>query len=719
MGFIRGRGLALFTVGVFVLAGVCAVAIFSLVGSIVRAQSIETFSDQAKSEFRTVEVVLDQASTALGSTASLFAIKDSVSREDFEALAGTQLEASAAMRALEWIPRVPASERLAYELAAQQDGFSGFSFTARDTDGQLVPASDGSEYYPVFFVEPYVGNEAAMGFDLKSNNVRLVALRKARDTGRLVVTERVTLVEEAGEGFGFLGFIPVYDEGSTPSNITERRERLRGFVLGVFRAVDLVDRPSLPHDPGLHIALIDVSAPESRRVLYAEQPLEDFASTRSEYLHTKEVSIGGRDWSVLIMPSSDLTSIEAAWKPRVAATAVFFLVLLTGLPVVQLLRRHDQVRAAVNERTAELRIARDELRLTSQQNQAILDGAGAGIISMDANQRVTLVNPAATAILKIPDSQPIVGLTLEELDRTIRGVDSPYPADVWLVKEALLAGATVELPLAYASCKDGTRVPIEAIGSPLHDEKGRVVGAVSIFRDVSESVRIDRAQTEFIAMTGHELRTPLTAIHAALGLVVSGVLGEIPEPMRASLDNAARNSDRLIKLVADILALETMTLGVGDFELAPTQALDVVHDVVDLSSPLIREHGNRVVVRGDGFLAELDDSRMNQALTNLLQNALKFSPPESAITMAAYAAGDQGIFEITDEGPGIPAEKRDDIFVKFEQVDSSDTRLYGGVGLGLAITKAIAERHGGEVWVADTGDTGTTFKLAVPLLPAA
>lgn len=170
-----------------------------------------------------------------------------------------------------------------------------------------------------------------------------------------------------------------------------------------------------------------------------------------------------------------------------------------------------------------------------------------------------------------------------------------------------------------------------------------------------------------------------------------------------------------MKLVNDIISLETMSLGEAEFIFEPTPALVVIRDVVNLCSPSIDECGATVVVRGEGFVANLDASRMTQALTNLLMNALKFSPLNSTVTLAAYDDDGRGVFQITDEGSGVPREKLNDIFGKFEQVDSTDARLYGGVGLGLAITRAIAEQHGGQVWVDDTGDTGTTFKLAVPL----
>jgi signal transduction histidine kinase len=271
------------------------------------------------------------------------------------------------------------------------------------------------------------------------------------------------------------------------------------------------------------------------------------------------------------------------------------------------------------------------------------------------------------------------------------------------------------VPLSYLIRANVDRAPLGAIASPVRSETGLVIGAVSIFRDVSDRIRVDRSKDEFLATTAHELRTPLTAIHATLGLVASGMLGDVPGTRLSLLQTAASNSDRLVKLVNDIISVETMSLGTTRFDLAKRQALIVLNKVVELNAGAIGEQAMSIVVQGDGFVADIDENRMIQALTNLLLNALKFSPPNSQVTLAAYESDGRGIFEITDEGRGIPGDKVNDVFGKFEQVDSSDSRLYGGVGLGLAITKAIAERHGGQVWVDSTGETGTTFKLALPL----
>ncbi len=720
MGFITNHRWTWLAFAVLALSTIFGAATFNYVWGNVRANAVAEFSARAASELRAIDVLLDRGVTALESTRSFLELAGPVSRADFAAFAGPQLGAHAEMQALSWVPRVSAAERPAYEQSAQDDGFPGFTFTERGEGLFVVRAGERDTYYPLFFLEPFDRAQVRFGFDLGSDAPLLADFNIARDSGEFVVTERIDLPVEAVAGFGVLGILADYGPGPAPSSVEERRDRLRGFVTSGFTVVELLGRSGLPEDSGLYVAVIDRSAPEGEQVLYKERLIAEFTATASDFLITLDYQIGGRDWRLFIMPSGDVPSMWSAWQPRTAGVGVFLLVLLAGGLVVTLLRRHDQISEAVDQRTVELAHAQDELRLTLQQNQAILDGAGAGIIAIDAQQRITLINPAGLALLGVADTRSLVGLTLDEIGIKHAPTDDPEDApNDWAVVRAFTQGQTVEVPQSYAIRSDGKSVPLESIGSPLLDEAGRVVGAVSVFRDISEWIRMNRAKDEFLAMTGHELRTPLTAIHASLGLVASGILGEVPESMQGSLETAARNSDRLVKLVNDIISLETMSLGVTRFSFAPTQALEVIQQVVDLNAMLIQENKASVVVRGEGFVANLDASRVTQALTNLLQNALKFSPPRSIVTLAAYESDGRGLFEITDEGHGIPHEKLNDIFGKFEQLDSSDSRLYGGVGLGLAITRAITERHGGQVWVDDTGETGTTFKLAVPLAIAA
>ena len=166
---------------------------------------------------QSVRLGLDSYSESLGSIERLYASSVSVSRSEFRTFVERALKRRPGIQALEWIPRVPASERARAEAGARADGLAGFVFRERSPQGKMIEATVRDDYYPVYFVEPRAGNEAAVGFDLGSNSTRRAALDQARDTGEQVATARITLVQETGRQFGFLIFEPIYKAGSKPS----------------------------------------------------------------------------------------------------------------------------------------------------------------------------------------------------------------------------------------------------------------------------------------------------------------------------------------------------------------------------------------------------------------------------------------------------------------------------------------------------------------------
>ena len=243
---------------------------------------------------------------ALEDIQSLYKASDDVERHEFRAFIEHELEGSPGIQALEWIPRVPASERATYEEAARKDGFPEFRIAEREAQGTMVPADIREEYFPVYYVEPYEGNEAALGFDLASNPIRLEALNKSRDTGQGVATARITLVQETEDQFGFLVFEPIYRKGFPVETLVQRRENLMGFALGVFRITDMLEH-SLARSgvqtggPNLDVQLYDRSAPPEQQLLFTTNPVNGApgqAPTGLSFAMTLDVA--DRRWELLL-----------------------------------------------------------------------------------------------------------------------------------------------------------------------------------------------------------------------------------------------------------------------------------------------------------------------------------------------------------------------------------------------------------------------------------
>jgi CHASE1-domain containing sensor protein len=202
----------------------------------------------------------------LYSIKGLFDSSKTVDRQEFHIFVQRLFDRHSGIQALEWIPRVTHQQRRLCEADARRDGFSEFQITERQSQGQMVPAARRAEYFPVYYVEPYAGNELALGFDLASNSARRAAISRSRNTGKLVATARVTLVQERKKQNGVVVFLPVYGQQGEPSTGEAQRAALRGFVLGVFRIGDMVTSAPKAFDPDAVVySLYDTTAPTGQQ----------------------------------------------------------------------------------------------------------------------------------------------------------------------------------------------------------------------------------------------------------------------------------------------------------------------------------------------------------------------------------------------------------------------------------------------------------------------
>jgi len=190
---------------------------FSVVLGIERDRHQREFEFKAANRIAALQSGVDFNVKAVHSLQSLYSASESVNREDFSTFVRNEFDNRSQIQALEWIPRVLAEDRESFEASMREEGLGNFTILERLTDGTLVPATERAEYFPVSYLEPYSGNEAATGFDLASNPSRYEALKISRDSGNPVATQRIVLVQEVGNQFGFLVFVPIYEKGAVTS----------------------------------------------------------------------------------------------------------------------------------------------------------------------------------------------------------------------------------------------------------------------------------------------------------------------------------------------------------------------------------------------------------------------------------------------------------------------------------------------------------------------
>lgn len=260
--------------------------------------------------------------------------------------------------------------------------------------------------------------------------------------------------------------------------------------------------------------------------------------------------------------------------------------------------------------------------------------------------------------------------------------------------------------------KDGSCYPVRLQGILTEEMDGRQV-IWSLIEDISDRHKLDRMKDQFIATVSHELRTPLTSIKGALSLLIGGAVGALPEKAMPLLSKAERNAQRLNELINDLLDMEKLVAGKMRMNLSVQPLGGLLDEAIDLMQSYGEQH--RVSISKPESWPELsicvDGPRFIQVLTNLLSNAVKYSP-ENGCVEVSVTPSDQSIkISIRDHGPGVPAEFQHQLFKRFSQADSSDTRRVPGTGLGLAITQEIIHQLGGEVHYREAQGGGSEFYI--------
>jgi PAS domain S-box-containing protein len=355
-----------------------------------------------------------------------------------------------------------------------------------------------------------------------------------------------------------------------------------------------------------------------------------------------------------------------------------------------------------------------ELENQTARLDAVIHTVVDGIITLDAQGIIHTFNPAAERIFGRSEAE-VVGTNISALTS-----ESPGRHRDDSVLRRYIPG--VEQPSATANQevdgirKDGTRFPLELAMSEMTIAGRRMF--TGVLRDITERKRIDVMKSEFISTVSHELRTPLTSIRGSLGLVSSGITGELPEQAKEYVDIALSNSERLVRLINDILDIEKIQSGRMELHVQLVDLASVIEKAMTENEAFVSSHGAVYAYTAMERRVEVvvDEDRLIQVLTNLISNAAKFSPPGKAVEISVVAHGTRVRINVRDHGPGISESFRSRIFQRFAQADSSDTRKKGGTGLGLSISKALVEGMKGELGFEAADGGGTRFFFELPWL---
>ncbi len=346
--------------------------------------------------------------------------------------------------------------------------------------------------------------------------------------------------------------------------------------------------------------------------------------------------------------------------------------------------------------------------------RSLLEDVGLAVVGLDVSGKISYANPF---LLKL------MGYTAEEFAGKDWFADFVPPSEHAQLSQYLKDLLTrPETPLQYQStvrARSAREYVFIWNHTLLRDSDGNCTGTISIGEDITEQVKFDRTKDDFIAVVSHELRTPLTAIHGGIKLLSQGSVPSQSELGQQLLDVIAQNSQRLVRLVNDIIDVEYLSAAKDPLRKELLNTEEITHAAVDMFRCAANQSSVEVKVCDPGFEIVSDRDRLSQVLTHLLENAAKFSPPNSTIWLTVEnskqaAEGAAVLFTLCDQGRGIPIEQRSSIFERFTQVDASNTRTEGGTGLGLAICRSIINLHGGRIWVESHRGEGSCFYFTIP-----
>ncbi|NTV29214.1 MAG: PAS domain S-box protein [Candidatus Omnitrophica bacterium] len=394
------------------------------------------------------------------------------------------------VQAIEWIPRVRHAERAAYETRARQAGFAKFEINEKDAGGKVVAAGDREEYFPVYFVEPLPGNEAALGFDLASSPVRRAAMEKSRDEGRAVATEPVQLVQAAGDKTGFLVFVPVYANGAVPETVEQRRHDLRGYILGVYRGRSFLKGLyfKMPAE-GLACLIEDPGASPESRVLYRHQMrIGTVDWKRVSLRYEVPLLVAEREWRMTIVPGSGFLAANLSrayfWIPPVGILLTALLAMFLNM----LMMGRYRLEWVVRQRTRELNKEKESLAKSEERFRHIAEGTGDFIWEVDQDGLYTYASPMV---------EKIYGYTPAELVGNKYLYDLLHPQERDQMEQSLRAGfASKQVFRDFIKSivhRSGQKVLLSTNAMPVLDEQGNLTGYRGLDRDITEARNAEEA----------------------------------------------------------------------------------------------------------------------------------------------------------------------------------------------------------------------------------
>lgn len=667
---------------------------FVLVRNWEQAQLANEFRSRAQAIASTFQSRLDSHVESQKTISGLFSNFGIITSEQMQNFAQGIMRQHPELMAIQWAALVPDELRVSYETAMTTALKKEFKIREL-VDGQLRDAGRRVEYVPITYVAPLLGNEFILGFDTLSIANRRLAIQEARTTGLTVSTEPLTLVEDKSGELSSVLVTPAYDDLGLLWQ-PGRLGKFKGVVLTILRPAEVLASVNVgSYRQDMLLKLVDR---QFNGKAYLDQVTKDIHPYQSDI----NLTFAGRTLLLTAQPTAIFLSNHIPWVAWISLGGGMLFCGVIGMYLLMMSGRSFGIESLVQKRTLELQESKWSL-------QSILENAADGILTVNADGQIALANRAAEHLLHEKAGQ----LEGKYVDRLFIDANNKTFAiqeiQITAFDEVLVAK---EMRHVFT---DGSEISLElAISKVQRDAQPFYI---LILHDLTERKRADKIKGEFVSAVSHELRTPLTSIRGTLGLVVAGALGEVPEKAMKMLKLANNNAERLHTLVNDLLDFEKLEFGGMLFKLTPCRLNDLLRKSVEYNLAYAEKFSVQLCLQVPDDLQEtrvnVDESRLIQVLSNLISNAIKFSPANdtasSQVIIRLELRDTHARVSVEDKGIGISDEFRERIFSKFSQADGSGTRNYAGTGLGLSLAKAMVEKMQGSIGFDSVFGEGSSF----------
>ena len=377
----------------------------------------------------------------------------------------------------------------------------------------------------------------------------------------------------------------------------------------------------------------------------------------------------------------------------------------------QLARSFNKMAESLERQQKDLASQNLDLERLANVLRAVLDSTIDGILLSDSDGNVQLANRPVlnlTSELGMSYDGPVVDRLLS-VEHRIKDRER-YRAAM----ERLRSNPDAETFDEFEDAVSGRA--FQGFTAPVRDDRGGFLGRIWTLREVTQQRELDRLKDDFVATVSHELRTPLTSMMGFLEMIREGEAGQLTDEQKRFLAIVYRSSERLQRLVGDLLFVARLDASGLQLHFAPVRLDEIAREVAESSSALARSRDIELALEvTDVPVVSGDHERLVQLVGNLLSNALKFTPGGGTVTVRTFAAEDGAVLEVTDTGIGIPEDEQDRLFQRFFRSSTATQQAIPGTGLGLVISRAIVEAHGGTIEVASQVGAGTSFRVELPV----